>query len=126
MEPEKKKKKRQYIKSPNIQNRDIRLTIRLTKAEYLEIERNYKDTKFTKISDYIRYKLLLGGQLSTTKNKQEFYEKIIFEINKIGVNINQVTKVINQGRGLSGSENVHILESHLDRLLEKLDIILES
>ncbi|MEC3881824.1 plasmid mobilization protein [Parapedobacter sp. 10938] len=126
MAKENKGKAKKYQKSSNIQNRDIRVTIRLTKAEYSEIERTFKQEKFNRISDYIRYKLLIGGQFSTTKTKQEFYEKLIFEINKIGVNVNQVTKVINQNRGYAGDRNVRVLEGQLDSLLERLDIILQS
>jgi len=126
MEQDIKKKKRKYQQSSNIKKRNVRLTIRFTDAEYLEIERAFKDANFKRISDYIRYKLLVGGELSTTKNKQEFYEKLIFEINKIGVNVNQITKVINQNRGYAGDSNIQLLDSYLEKLLVKLDVILDS
>lgn len=78
----------------NYKVRTRRLEIRVTPEEKLEIESMAKKVNL-KTSEYMRRVCLMPPEIT----REEFKDKIvkpIFEINKIGVNINQIAKKYNE------------------------------
>jgi hypothetical protein len=74
-------------------NRDIRKTLRFTKEEIEQIERERKKANLS-FSEYAR-KVLLKKRV---KCKSKDREKLIFELNRIGNNLNQITRRVNEKR----------------------------
>ena len=78
-------------------NRTRKITLRLTREEYVKIEQKYKASTCRKLSDYFR-KLLFDKNITTTYRNQsldDFTEETILlrkELNAIGSNLNQVVK----------------------------------
>lgn len=89
--------------------KDTYIRIRLSRADKEKISHNAKTAKMN-ISEYI---------LTLTQRKRiivinDFY-KFIYEIGKIGVNINQITKVANSQK--------YINKEQLDSVLQSLDSV---
>ena len=84
-------------------NRKRQRLIRLyvTEEEYKNIQVKMKQFGTEKFSVYAR-KMLIDGYVIKLNNIYEF-KKLIYEINKIGVNINQLTKLANENKNISKS-----------------------
>ncbi len=82
-----------------IRKKQIKLYV--TEKEYNSIKIKMKQFGTEKFSVYAR-KMLIDGYVIKLNNIYEF-KKIIYEINKIGVNINQLTKLANENKNISKS-----------------------
>ncbi len=82
-----------------IRKKQIKLYV--TEKEYNSIQIKMKQFGTEKFSVYAR-KMLIDGYVIKLNNIYEF-KKIIYEINKIGVNINQLTKLANENKNISKS-----------------------
>lgn len=82
-----------------IRKKQIKLYV--TEKEYNSIKIKMKQFGTEKFSVYAR-KMLIDGYVIKLDNIYEF-KKIIYEINKIGVNINQLTKLANENKNISKS-----------------------
>ena len=74
-----------------MRKRNIRIQVRLNDIEYEKLLNDIAVSK-TNISDYIR-KLILGKEIKE-KPDREFY-KIMKQLSKIGVNLNQIAHKAN-------------------------------
>ena len=85
-------------------NRTRKISLRLTTAEYLKIERKWKASTCRKLSDYVRHNLFQKPVTSYYRNQSldEFMAEMVMlrnELNHIGNNFNQAVKrlhILNQ------------------------------
>lgn len=93
----------------------IKKTVRFSEKEYEEIEKK-RDELSLSFSEYIR----LSISEDRIKIQSKTDEKLLYEINKIGTNINQVAKYCNSKRHIA---NLHVLiniENQLERIIEDM------
>lgn len=100
--------------------RQNKIVFYLTDEELELFEKKFKKTIFTSKSDYIRDSILNG--IIIIKDYTH-YKELINEINKIGVNINQIAKIANASGELYQSQMAKLLlemDKIWDRLSEEL------
>jgi transcriptional regulator with XRE-family HTH domain len=102
--------------------RGIRKTIRFTEEEVKKLQR-LAEAKGLTISELIRLKVLdlpIPNRISPERlaKKNEDFRKLLYEVNKIGVNINQIARYCNKYREV----DVYVLEKllEIERNLKKL------
>ena len=100
-----------------IKNKTI--SFRLTPTEKEKLDNLVKEHKVKNISDFIR-QVVLTGKFKTTQAQQN-YERLLYEINKIGNNINQIAKLCNIEKQI----DIKALEE-LAKIEEELSILLEE
>lgn len=82
------------------ENRNIKVTIRLTANEFLRINRQFEQSSCTRMSQYIRT-MLLKGKITLNYHNQsldnlvEELKSHRKELNALGNNFNQVVKKLN-------------------------------
>lgn len=100
--------------------RSINLKIRLKQNEYNIIRERMTILGFKKLSSYMRKMLLPDVYENIIKVSKE--DKLIYEINKMGVNINQIAKRINSNQmsNLTKEELFYLknIDTSLSKLLE--------
>ncbi len=90
-----------------------RKEVRLSKKELEIIKKKAKESKLN-VSEYIRQSALNGFVIvKNEKAKTDF----IYELNKIGTNINQVTKLCNTV-GSVDREDLYKLEKYFEEILK--------
>ena len=89
------------------ENRTVFVKLRMTPQEKMELQARAKALDMN-MSDYIR-------MVSARPPDDELIDRAIYEVHKIGVNINQIAKKYN--------ENEYVMPS--ERLLEKMDRVYE-
>lgn len=82
-------------------NRKIQIKLYVNEKEYNAIRLKMKQHGTECFSVYAR-KMLIDGKVINISNMTKF-NNLIYEINKIGVNINQLTKLANENRSISKS-----------------------
>jgi Arc/MetJ-type ribon-helix-helix transcriptional regulator len=102
----------------NDEKRTELISFRLTPSEKKKLDNLVSEYQVKNVSDFIR-QVILTGKFKTTKQAQN-YEKFLYEINKIGVNLNQIARLCNT----RGSVDAKILKV-LAKMEEKLDLLLE-
>jgi len=96
--------------------KDKRVTIRLNKEEYNKIKKEAINFDTT-ISNYIRLKILSSGNRGKIQNKK-LTREFIYELNRIGNNINQIAKHCNTNKAI---DRLAVIElAKIKELLEKL------
>ena len=100
-----------------IKNKTI--SFRLTPTEKEKLDNLVKEYQVKNVSDFIR-QVVLTGKFKTTKQAQN-YERLLYEINKIGNNINQIAKHCN----IEKQVDIKVLEQ-LAKIEEELSILLEE
>jgi len=100
------------------ENRTKSIKIRLTPTELNKIEQLAEESSARNLSDFIR-QVVLTGKFKVPKVSQNF-ENLLYEINKIGNNINQISKHCN----INNSVDIKVLEQ-LTKIEEKLSILME-
>ena len=104
--------------------RNIKLEFYVSEEECNAIQLKMKQFGTESFSAYAR-KMLIDGYVINIKNSYEF-QKLIYEIKKIGVTINQLTKLANQNRAISKSviNNIFKKQEELQQVIsERLEII---
>jgi len=112
--------------------KEKRITIRLTDEEYEKIK-NTADLLNLTFSDYLRTATFSKNQDELIKNvikKQDYYEKIqreiSKEINRIGINLNQIARRLNSNQFDEDCKKVFIqLVNEIKKLREELWVILK-
>lgn len=106
-----------------MQRRNIYLNIRLTEEEYRELferagkeKENWNKTGTRNVSRYCRS--LLFAEEAKEKRKNQDLRELVFQVRKIGVNINQAVKRLNSMQIMQG-DTVFLLEE-LERVEELL------
>lgn len=92
------------MKEKEATNRTRKVTLRLTSDEFVKIEKQWKNTTFRKLSEYLRAILFGRKVVCTYRNRSldDLISELSFlrqELNRIGVNFNQSVK------------KLHVLES---------------
>ena len=88
--------------------RTVKLIIRLTKDEKLRLQNLTKQGKYGCMSDYMRNKLFDKSKrkvISLDDQAKEQLRNLDYELNKIGVNLNQLSKRINSFSGYNVGDN---------------------
>ncbi len=98
-------------------NKTERVEIRLSKREKAMLLRQAKKEKKT-ISEYIRIQVADPPDV-TREEYESVNTNLIYEIRKIGVNINQIAKKYNEGRFVEPSDDL------MDRMDELKNLVLE-
>lgn len=98
-----------YLKRP------IQIKFRVNNSEYVAIKDRMKDCHIKNFSRYMRQMALHGCVIVT--DYSELKERN-YELHKIGVNINQIAKKVNE----TGNINSH----EIDQLKEMMDAIWQS
>ena len=98
--------------------------VRVGILEYAELEKRAAEKKLT-IPSYIREKVLAGQSYVEPRNSSpsldlEMLAQILGQIGKIGSNVNQIAKRLNEGGGV-GLER--IVATHKDLVLIKDEIL---
>ena len=99
--------------------RSVMTTLRLTEDERASMEANAARAGMA-LSDFIRCQALDGKvvqQVAVEQDTAVLPPQLYYELNKIGVNINQIAHVMNAGPGVP---------SHLRQTLDKLNRILDD
>ena len=99
--------------------RNKTISFRLTLSEKEKLDNLVKEYQVKNVSDFIR-QVILTGKYKTTQAQQN-YERLLYEINRIGNNINQIARLCNT----RGEVDIQVLEE-LARIEEMLDMLLEE
>jgi len=94
--------------------REKHINFYLSKDEYLRVIKN-KDMAELSLSDYIR-KCILKKEIKKIYGLKE----TLFELNRIGNNLNQITKKINQGAVKDPGSSLKEINKKLDSLFEEI------
>lgn len=95
------------------------IPFRIEEKEYQRLKKIAKQNNYKSLSEFIRDTLLEHNGIASNAMKKEMYN-LHWQINKIGVNINQATKRINSGLG--SYEDIKILIANQ----EKLNLLMEE
>jgi hypothetical protein len=95
------------------------VTMRLTPSEKEKLQNIITENNIKNISDFIR-QIVLTGKFKTTQQAQN-YERLLYEINKIGNNLNQIARLCN----IDKQVDIRVLEK-LSRIEEMLDLLIEE
>lgn len=93
-------------------NRGKSFLIRFTEDEFLKLTESAKNYK--SVSEYIRVRAFKNG--SSLLNPIELIralDEVCLEINRVGNNINQIAKYINQRKGITNDGLIKEYEKHL-------------
>lgn len=96
---------------PRLQENDKRiykLIIRLSKEEKLRLKTQTKVGKYACMSDFIRVRIFGPSQkkiVTFDDETNDQLKKLDFELNKIGVNLNQLSKRVNSFAGYNVGDN---------------------
>jgi Arc/MetJ-type ribon-helix-helix transcriptional regulator len=102
----------------NDEKRTELVSFRLTPSEKDKLDNLVSEYQVKNVSDFIR-QIILTGKFKTTKQAQND-ERLLYEINKIGINLNQIARLCNT----RGSVDAKILKV-LAKIEEKLDLLIE-
>ena len=97
-------------------SRSKRLYIRISNQEYGDIYRNAKIANLN-MSQYARK--ILTGEIVTAAKPPE-YRQLYNEVNKIGVNVNQIAKVANSS-GLVDAATIRQMQYLLTKIYNRID-----
>lgn len=97
-----------------IRNRMIR--IRVTDEEYEAIKKNAPDGN---MSEWLR-DLALDSPTRKKRKTKPVNPELLYELNKIGVNLNQIAKAINSKPDLLDQIDLHLILISIDTSLKKI------
>ena len=96
-----------------------RISVRFDEQDLKMLQKDIKVYGYKNLSDFIRIKALEKEDLS---NKKLILD-LCFQIRKIGVNLNQLTKKVNQ---LNSNANSSIIQSMLKNTLDNINVLLND
>ena len=94
--------------------RDKQINIRLTESEYLNVCLQVEKSGLG-LSEYIR-KCILGKEIKVVSGIKE----LVWELNRIGNNLNQLTRKVNEGKAVELGDNLSQINCNLDTVFEKI------
>ena len=111
-------------KLPDREKRKAKLIIRVSQEEKQRIRALTKTGKFPCMSDFIRVRIFRKVEkrvLSLDDETNQELKKMDYELNKIGVNLNQLSKRINSFTGYNmGDNDRQLLRQAFDRMTQCL------
>ena len=101
--------------------RNRKLTIHLFEEELQLLETKSKEAGVSK-SEYIRNMIIFGSSQRNTNFSEEEAEKLIYEVGKIGNNINQIARYVNMQKSVDGVDMNNLIEEfgELQRLIAEV------
>lgn len=96
----------------------------VTEEEKNLIYKKMEQVPTVNFSNYAR-KMLIDGKIFSLNSSGEL-KQLIYEINKIGVNINQLTKIANESKNINKSmiQDIVIMQEEIQKIImEKVEYI---
>ncbi|MBX9676305.1 MAG: MobC family plasmid mobilization relaxosome protein [Methylotenera sp.] len=78
--------------------RDKRVEIRVCQQEYEKLEKYALEAGYLNVAQYLRESGLTRKQITSPSTKQKEKNQWLYEINRIGNNVNQIARHLNQGK----------------------------
>lgn len=78
--------------------RDKRVEIRVCQQEYEKLEKHALEAGYLNVAQYLRESGLTRKQITSPSTKQKEKNQWLYEINRIGNNVNQIARHLNQGK----------------------------
>lgn len=78
--------------------RDKRVEIRVCQQEYEKLEKHALEAGYLNVAQYLRESGLTRKQITSPSTKQKEKNQWLYEINRIGNNVNQIARHLNQGQ----------------------------
>lgn len=115
--------------------RSIKKFVRFSPTEYKKLQDKMQQVNIKKFGMYARLRLFQEGKYLLQDDKRnnsdkgekgaitENQLKIILEVNRIGNNLNQITKAMNEAVMKGGLPNVKELSTAMNRFTEELVLI---
>jgi len=100
--------------APN-RRRNVCVSVRMTPAEKETLDRNAEKAGLSRTEYVIRNALDKGVCVFGSKEQMD---QLIREVNRIGVNINQIAKVFNRGMVHTGSHQIEKLQKDFEKLTD--------
>lgn len=101
------------------EKRTENIKVRLTPSEKEKLQNIITENNIKNISDFIR-QIVLTGKFKTTQQAQN-YERFLYEVNKIGNNLNQIARLCN----INKEVDIRVLEK-LSKIEDMLDLLIEE
>jgi type II secretory pathway component PulF len=100
--------------------REIRITVRLSKEEKEQLKK-IAESKGMTVSDYVRSRLTGVRRRRKPKAEElELYRQLIYELNRVGVNLNQIARTLN--RAMQSAPNKKFFSAVIDGVSALRDI----
>lgn len=77
--------------------RNKRVEIRVCRQEYEKLENHALEAGYLNVAQYLRESGLTRKQITSPSTKQKEKNQWLYEINRIGNNVNQIARHLNQG-----------------------------
>ena len=111
-------------KSPENDKRDQMLLVRVSKDEKLRIKSLTRSEGYPCMSDYVRsriFRRLDKKVITLDENTSQQLRDLDYELNKIGVNLNQLSKKMNSFSGYNvGDNDRHLLKQAFNMMMQCL------
>lgn len=104
--------------------RDEVIYLRLTKEEKEEIIKKMQSIRMTNLNDFVRKILLMGTAIRVDTNG---LNNLAYEVNKVGNNINQITRLANQRGNVTLNDidelnkNLSYINSFIENFYKKIN-----
>lgn len=116
--------KKEYIEDLKIENsnNEIEIRFRIKEKEKTFLEEQIKKTGNKSLTNEIRYRLIN----SIYKNKYflpielKYFQDLIYQLRKIGSNINQISTKLNSNKDFNNSD-ISIIKNSIDELNKKIN-----
>lgn len=101
--------------------RSMRLFVRVSPVELDKIEQNRKRKGFDTVAQYVREQAIEPTQAENHKAKHKGLMACAYQLNKIGNNINQIARHLNQGTPVDEDIKLvlMVIQEHTQGLLEQ-------
>lgn len=114
-------------KTDEIDKLQERIIVRVTTLEKRILQQRYHEEGYRTMSDFCRAKLVKKREIKKIVVSDEFVsltQKMDYELNKMGVNLNQLTKAINSNQVYQFNDmDQQILKDVLDALIRCFSVL---
>ena len=114
---------------PDKDKRNEMLIIRITREEKIHLKSLTKRGKFACMSDYIRSRIFKQSDrkvISLDENANNQLKSMDYELNKIGVNLNQLSKRMNSFAGYRVDDNDRLLLKQAFEMMRNCLVLLQK
>ncbi|WP_053186185.1 plasmid mobilization protein [Sunxiuqinia dokdonensis] len=114
---------------PDKDKRNDMLIIRITREEKIRLKSLTKRGKFACMSDYIRSRIFKRSDrkvISLDENANDQLKNLDYELNKIGVNLNQLSKRMNSFAGYRVDDNDRLLLKQAFDMMRQCLVLLQK
>ena len=114
---------------PDKEKRNDMLIIRVTREEKIRLKSLTKRGKFACMSDYIRSRIFKQSDrkvISLDENANDQLKNLDYELNKIGINLNQLSKRMNSFAGYRVDDNDRQLLKQAFEMMRNCLVLLQK